>query len=136
MKTVYAYMCVDILHEGHIVHLEHAKAQGDRLIVGVLTDKAVMERKTEPILNFQQRLRIVKALKCVDAVIPQDEYSPVKNVLAMQPDVMMQSESHMGEPYLEELQQKFKGRIVMDPYYPEESSTGIKKKILERWKKE
>ena len=44
MIVVYAYVCGDILHEVHLLQLENAKALGDKLIVGVLTDKAVMEK--------------------------------------------------------------------------------------------
>ena len=45
MILVYAYVCGDILHEGHLLQLENAKAMGDKLIVGVLTDEAIMEKK-------------------------------------------------------------------------------------------
>ena len=53
MKIVYAYVCGDILHEGHLLFLENAKALGDKLIVGVLTDEAVMEKKARPALSFR-----------------------------------------------------------------------------------
>jgi cytidyltransferase-like protein len=129
MKIVYAYICGDILHEGHLLHLENAKALGDKLIVGVLTDKAVMEKKPRPIIPFQERLRLISSLKCVDCAVPQDDYSPIPNIKAIQPDIMMESTSHIGNPYLKELRKAFKGRIVMMPYYPEQSSTAIKNKI-------
>lgn len=131
MIIVYAYVCGDILHEGHLLALENAKALGDKLIVGVLTDKAVMEKKKRPIIPFIERLRMVKALKCVDCAIPQDDYSPINNIRAIQPDIHMESTSHIGNPYLKELRKFFKGRIVMMPYYPEQSSTAIKNKIKE-----
>jgi len=70
MILVYAYVCGDILHEGHILQLENAKSMGDKLIVGVLTDEAVMEKKAEPIISFAQRLRLVKG---VDDVISFEE---------------------------------------------------------------
>jgi len=131
MKIVYAYICGDILHEGHLLQLENAKALGDKLIVGVLTDKAVMEKKMKPVMCFRERLRLVQSLKCVDCAVPQDDYSPINNLKAIQPDVHMESISHLGNPYLKELRKVFKGRVVMTPYYPEQSSTAIKNKIKE-----
>jgi len=129
LKIVYAYICGDILHEGHLLALENAKALGDKLIVGVLTDKAVMEKKPKPIIPFHQRLNLVKALKFVDCAIPQESYSPIDNLKAIQPDIHMESTSHIGNPYLKQLKKAFKGRVVMMPYYPEQSSTAIKNKI-------
>ncbi len=136
MTVVYAYVCADILHEGHILFLENAKKLGDKLIVGVLTDEAVMEKKPKPILSFKERLKIVQALKCVDCAIPQNKYSPVENVKHLQPDIIMESSSHIGNEYLAELQKVATGRIVMMPYYEEQSSTAIKGKIVEEWKNE
>lgn len=134
MIVVYAYVCGDILHEGHLLQLENGKALGDKLIVGVLTDKAIMEKKKKPTMSFGERLRLVQSLKCVDCAVPQDEYSPLNNLLALQPDIHMESMSHIGNEYLEEIKEKFKGRIIMTPYYPEQSSTKIKENIISNWK--
>ena len=87
---VYVYVCGDILHEGHLLQMENGKALGDKLIVGVLTDKAVMEKKRKPIMEFRERLRLIQSLKCVDCAVPQDEYSPLTNLKAIQPDIHME----------------------------------------------
>jgi len=133
MTIVYAYVCADLIHEGHIIHLENAKKLGEKLIVGVLTDEAVMEKKQKPIISFRERLKIVQSLKCVDAAIPQPEYSPLSNIKALQPDIVMESASHLGYDYVEEISKISKARIIMMPYYPEQSSTAIKRKILQEW---
>jgi len=125
---VYAYVCGDILHEGHLLQLENAKALGDKLIVGVLTDEAVMEKKSKPIISFAQRLQLVKALKCVDAVVPQHEYSPINTVKALGVDILMESASHLGNKYLDDLKD-LNIRVIMTPYYTGQSSTEIKEKI-------
>lgn len=130
MIIVYAYVCGDILHEGHLLQLENGKALGDKLIVGVLTDKAVMEKKREPTMNFRERLRLIQSLKCVDCAVPQEDYSPLNNIKTLKPDILMESASHLGNEYLEDLKKEFKGRIVMTPYYPCQSSTAIKNKII------
>ena len=129
MKIVYAYVCGDILHEGHLLFLENAKKLGDKLIVGVLTNEAVMEKKSPPVMAFRERVRLVQSIGCVDCAIPQNEYSPIENLKAIQPDVLIESTSHIGNLYLKQLKKWFKGRIVMFPYYKEQSSTAIKKRI-------
>ena len=51
MKIVYSYYVLDIVHKGHLVMMENAKAlagEDGRLIVGILTDAAVMEKKRKP----------------------------------------------------------------------------------------
>lgn len=128
MILVYAYVCGDILHEGHLLQLENAKAMGDKLIVGILTDDAVMEKKDKPIIGFAQRLRLVQALDVVDCVVPQHEYSPVTNVAELGVDILMESASHIGNSYLNELID-LDVRVIMTPYYPGQSSTDIKNKI-------
>ncbi len=132
MKIIYEYIVGDILHEGHLLQLENGKAlagENGRLIVGVLTDKAVMEKKSRPTMPFRERLRLVKSLKCVDCAVAQDDYSPINNLKAIQPDIHMESTSHIGNKYLKDIKKVFRGRIVMTTYYPEISSTAIKDKI-------
>jgi len=128
MILVYAYVCGDILHEGHLLQLENAKAMGDKLIVGVLTDEAVMEKKKAPIISFAQRLRLVQAIGVVDCVVPQHEYSPITNVKSLGVDILMESASHKGNDYLDDLKD-LDVRVVMTPYFPGQSSTDIKEKI-------
>lgn len=137
-KIVYAYVVADLLHMGHVLALENAKNFGDKLIVGVLTDQATMEKKPKPILPFSERMRLVQALKCVDAVVPQETYSPIPNIKKIKPDIVMESESH-SEKDLEEIKnlvESFGGRVIVMPYYPEQSSSKIKENILDDWKNE
>ena len=134
MKIVYAYICGDLLHIGHLIQLMNAKALGDKLIVGVLTNKAITEKKPRPIFDFDKRMELIRSIKCVDAVVPQDEYSPLKNILMIQPDILMESESHLEYDYIPELKKRFKGRIIFTPYYKSISSTKIKEEIKSKWK--
>lgn len=126
-KVVYAYLVADILHYGHIKHLYKSKQHGDFLIVGILTDKATMEKKQKPIIPYTERKRTVESIKYVDKVVPQYKYSPSENVDKYKPDVLIESDSHddIGEnPY---------GKVVINPYYKGISSTSIKNKIKKEW---
>lgn len=69
--TVYTSGCWDLLHIGHLNFLERARRLGDALIVGVNTDQAILDYKGDPpVIPFEERMRIVGALKCVDRAIP------------------------------------------------------------------
>jgi len=128
---VYAYVCGDIIHIGHLRQLENAKAMGDKLIVGVLTDEAVMEKKPRPVVSFSERMILVSSLRCVDLAIPQETYSPHGNVESVGANILMESSSHSKELLKQGalLMEKLGGRMVITPYYPGQSSTNIKEKI-------
>lgn len=128
MIVVYAYVRGDILHKGHIEHLKNCKALGDKLIVGVLTDEAVMERKPKPVMNFDVRFDLIRSLKWTDVVIAQYTYSPLDNVKALKPDILVESTDHKQQP-ANEFIESIGGRVIVMPYYPNHSSTKVKNKI-------
>lgn len=127
---VYAYVVADLIHRGHLEALKNARALGDRLVVGVLTDAAVCEKKPPPLIPFEQRIEIIRNLKCVDAVVAQHEYNPLKNVLKMDIDILAESDSHEHVTHDWKRHLKTKGvRVVTYPYFPGHSSTAIKEKV-------
>ena len=138
-KTItYTYVCADILHRGHLHYLKNAAKLGDMLVVGVLTDDAVMELKEPPIVPFDERIELVQALKFVDIAIPQYKYSPCDNIKLIKPDFVLESESH-DKKLIEEVKkvtQTINSKVIVAPYYKKQSSTNIKAKIEERVKNE
>lgn len=121
-------MVGDILHKGHIEYLRNAKALGDKLIVGVLTDEAVMEKKPRPSMIFDERFDLIRSLKYVDMVVAQYDYSPLTNVKSIKPDILVETTDHKQQP-ANKFMRNIGGRIVTMPYYPNQSSTIIKYKI-------
>lgn len=91
MKVVYTYVVGDLFHIGHLKCLQQAKALGDYLIVGVITDKAVESYKRIPIIPFEERLEIIKNIKCVDEAIEQDALDPTDTIKSLKttPDVLV-----------------------------------------------
>ena len=128
MIIVYAYICGDILHKGHIEHLKNCKALGDKLIVGVLTDVAIMEKKSRPTMNFNERFDLVRSLKWVDVVVAQSTYSPLDNVIALKPNILVEATDHKEQP-ANEFVESIGGRVLVMPYYPDYSSTKVKDEI-------
>jgi len=129
MIIVYTYMVGDVLHKGHLQYLKNAKALGDKLVVGILTDEAVMEKKSKPIIGFLERYDIVDALVFVDLAVSQATYSPEHNVSVIRPDILVESDSHK-EPFNNPF-----GRTVVMPYFPIQSSSRIKDRVSKNWKK-
>jgi len=131
---VYSYYVLDIIHSGHLLMMKNAKTiagPDGKLIVGILTDKAAMEKKPKPIISFEERMEIASAIKYVDIVVAQDTYSPLPNVIRIKPDILMESTSHTEEAIqeAEEVMKKINGRVVVLPYFPSQSSTAIKNLI-------
>jgi len=136
MKVGYAYVVADPFHKGHLLHLQRCKKLCDKLIVGVLTNKATMEKKRGPIIPFEERIYIVRGLKCVDEAIKQDTYSPLPNVKKYHPDILFESVSHTKES-IEDAKKFMKGlhgKVIVMPYYSKQSSTLIKNKVIKEWK--
>jgi phosphoenolpyruvate phosphomutase / 2-hydroxyethylphosphonate cytidylyltransferase len=136
MKLVYAYYCLDIIHTGHLLAMKNAKelaGEGGKLVIGILTNAAVEEKKRPPILDFREMMYIAKCLKFPDLVVAQDTYSNIGNLLRFKPEIIVESDSHDEEHIrkVENIVKQWGGRIVVLPYYPEESSTNIKNKIKE-----
>ena len=136
MKLVYSYYVLDLVHIGHLIMMKNAKAiagEDGKLIVGILTDEAVMEKKRKPVLPFEERIELASAIKYVDAAVAQDTYSPLPNVKKIKPDILMESASH-GEAAIEEAREvmaDLNGKVIVLPYYPSKSSTDIKNRVIE-----
>ncbi|XP_031373506.1 ethanolamine-phosphate cytidylyltransferase-like [Punica granatum] len=76
-KRIRVYMdgCFDLMHYGHANALRQAKALGDELVVGVVSDEEIVANKGPPVLSMEERLALVSGLKWVDEVIPNAPYA-------------------------------------------------------------
>jgi D-beta-D-heptose 7-phosphate kinase/D-beta-D-heptose 1-phosphate adenosyltransferase len=98
-RIVFTNGCFDLLHVGHIRFLAHARATGDRLVVGLNTDRWVRALKGpgRPVIPEQERARLLAALERVDAVVLFDQQTPLELILAVRPDVVVRGSDHAGE---------------------------------------
>jgi len=90
-KIVFTNGCFDLLHVGHIKHLSQAKDLGDILIIGLNSDKSVKKLKgnNRPINSFEDRAKLLAALKSVDLVIMFEEQTPENLIKEIIPDVLV-----------------------------------------------
>lgn len=95
MKVVLVHGVFDLLHEGHLEHLEQARAFGNYLIVSVLADKYVMKR--DPIYKEKARVRLLWALRCVDRVVLCEAEGPQKIILELRPNIYVRGSDYEGK---------------------------------------
>lgn len=79
---VYTYGVYDLFHLGHLNLLKQAKTFGDKLIVGVVMDKAVQKQKgiNRPIIPTNQRAEIINNCKYVYKTVLQDKFKPIDSI--------------------------------------------------------
>ncbi|MDD3958561.1 MAG: adenylyltransferase/cytidyltransferase family protein [Candidatus Izemoplasmatales bacterium] len=137
MITGYAYVVADLFHIGHLKHLQRCKENCDHLIVGVLTDRATMEKKPRPIIPFEERIALIENVRCVDEAVRQETYSPLPNAMELDVDILFESTSHAPDAIGEaqKVMSEIGGQVIVMPYYDGQSSTDIKKKIVREWKR-
>ncbi len=91
-KIVFTNGCFDILHLGHITYLAEAASLGNRLIVGINSDrsvKALNKAPNRPINNELARIQIIAALGFVDLVVIFDDETPLELIRVLEPDVLV-----------------------------------------------
>jgi rfaE bifunctional protein nucleotidyltransferase chain/domain len=127
--VVYAYVVGDLFHVGHLKALQQAKALGDYLIVGVLTDEGVEAYKRKPIIPLNERMELVANLKCVDDVIEQKGVDPTENLGAILPDIVVHGDDWSADFPGAEYMRSIGRRAIRTKYYEGQSTTKIINKI-------
>ncbi|TVP77891.1 MAG: glycerol-3-phosphate cytidylyltransferase [Puniceicoccaceae bacterium] len=124
----------DLFHLGHLNILRNSRAMCDRLIVGVTSDELVIESKNKiPVIPFDQRIEIVRNIKCVDVAIKQDTMNKWEAWEKVRFDIMFVGDDWFESDKWKELDGRFKEvgvRIVYFPYTKTVSTTKVNK-ILE-----
>ena len=73
-KIIITYGTFDMFHIGHLKLLQRLKKLGDKLIVAVSTDEFNRAKGKKVMIPFEQRAEIVANIKCVDKVIPEENW--------------------------------------------------------------
>jgi phosphoenolpyruvate phosphomutase len=134
-KIVYVPLAADILHEGHLNILRIAAGYG-KVIVGLLTDAAIIQYKNLPFFDYDQRFKIVSNLKLVDKVVPQDSWDYKEILNSIKPDFFVHGDewkigiqAKMRLEVIKELK-KWKGKLI-EPKYFKNISKDYQKKIFQ-----
>lgn len=134
----YATGVFDLFHIGHLNLLKNAKGLCDKLVVGVTTDELVSYKNKKAVIPFEERLEIVRNVKCVDAAIPQSDMDKFKAWERLRFDVMFVGDDWFKSDKWQEYEEQFNSvgvRIVYFPYTTTTSSTLVNE-TLERLRSE
>lgn len=99
MTTVITFGTFDVFHVGHLRILERARELGDRLLVGISTDKMNFDKKGRyPIYSQEERVAIIRSLRHVDDVFLEESLALKRHyLLEYQADVLVMGDDWAGK---------------------------------------
>jgi cytidyltransferase-like protein len=124
---VYADMCGDLFHAGHVALLRRARALGDELVVGVMNDADMTEYKRAPVMTMAERIAVIAACRYADQVVPD---APTRPTPAFLDNLGVTVVCHVDD-YTEAQIEDYYGairkthRLVLLPYTPAISTSDI-----------
>ena len=124
----------DLFHVGHLNLLKNAKGLCDKLIVGVTSDELVSYKNKKAVIPHAERMEVVRNIKFVDAVVPQNDMDKFKMWERLKFDVMFVGDDWFDTPKWKELDDLFKSvgvKIIYFPYTKGVSSTLINETLLD-----
>lgn len=132
-KKGYTTGVYDMFHIGHLNVLENSKKLCEELVVGVSTDELVLDYKGhKPIIPFEERIKIVSALKCVDKAIPQVNMDKLSAMLKENCDAIFVGDDWKGTEKWNNFEKQFAEygiKVVYLPYTKGTSSTKLREKL-------
>lgn len=137
MKTVYACFTTDVIHEGHMNIINEAKKYGE-LIVGVLSDEAMVSFYHFPTISFDERYKLIQDIPGVDKVIKQDRVMYDEVIEKLHPDYVIHGDNWLNGPTrpiyenVKSLLDAYGGEIINVPYTYNESVKRIDDRIREK----
>ena len=129
---VFTNGCFDIIHSGHLDLLKEAKSYGDKLIVGLNSDKSISKLKgpERPIIGQSERKKILSALKFVDEVIIFNEENPLKLIKKLKPSILVKGADYTKEQVVGgEFVESYGGEIKLVKLTKGKSSSKIINKL-------
>lgn len=137
MSVVYTCFCTDIIHEGHLNLLYEAKKYG-KVVVGILTDEALIQFDRFPTITFEERKKIVEELPEVDEVVVQDEIYYNKILDEIHPDYVIHGDNWKNGAMKEirmnvfENMNRIGGKVIEVPYTYSEEVKKVESRMVEK----
>jgi D-glycero-beta-D-manno-heptose 1-phosphate adenylyltransferase len=132
VTVVFTNGVFDLLHPGHVRYLQEARRLGDRLIVGINSDRSVRAIKgpDRPITPERERAEVLSALACVDEVIVFDEPTPHDVIARIQPDVLVKGADWAADAIVgRDIVEARGGKVVRIAIEEGYSTTAILRKV-------
>lgn len=137
MKTVYTCFCTDIIHEGHLNIIQEAKKYGE-VIIGVLSDEAMMRFNRFPTLEFDERFKLVQNIDGVARVVVQKDIMYDQIIDELHPDYVIHGDNWKHGPMsiirdnVSSLLEEYGGELIDVPYTYNENVKRIDNRIKEK----
>ncbi len=131
-SIVFTNGCFDLIHPGHVRYLQQARDQGDLLVLGINTDESVSRLKGpgRPILSLEERSEVLLALRCVHAIVPFAEETPLELIRRVRPHILVKGGDWAVEEIVGRDVVQANGGIVLSlPFHPGTSTTEIIRRI-------
>lgn len=137
MKTVYTCFCTDVIHDGHLNILKHAKEYG-RVVVGCLSDKEMIRCTKFPTTTEEDRMALYRSLDGVDEVVLQDTMLYDDVIEKIHPDYVVHGDNWKEgaekavRDHVEQLLSTYGGQIVDVPYTYSENVKKVDQRLREK----
>jgi D-beta-D-heptose 7-phosphate kinase/D-beta-D-heptose 1-phosphate adenosyltransferase len=131
-RIVFTNGCFDLIHLGHVSLFNKAKTLGDVLIVAINSDNSLKGLKgpKRPLVNQDDRAKILLALKPVDYVVVFDEPTPYEILKLLKPNILVKG----GDYKISEVVgREFVDEVFLFPFLEGHSTTSLIKLIVERY---
>ncbi len=138
LRVVFTNGVFDILHGGHVDYLWAARAQGDKLILGLNTDASVKRFKDprRPLNSQSDRAAVLCSLRMVDALVYFDHDTPLELIKGVKPDILVKGADYREEEIVGAKEVRaYGGRVVRVPLTEGKSTTSLINRILEKFSK-
>lgn len=137
MKKVYTCFCTDVVHEGHLNIIKNAQQYGE-VIIGVLSDEAMVKFNRFPTISFEERIQMVKDIEGVSRVVIQNEIMYDAVIAEIQPDYVIHGDNWTSGPMkairdnVVALLKEYGGRVIDVPYTYNDNVKRIDDRLKER----
>ena len=137
MKTVYTCFCTDVIHDGHLNIINQAKRYG-KVILGALSDEALIRYNKFPTLSLEERIRIYESLDGVDSVVVQNSMMYDDVIEKLKPDYVVHGNNWSKGPEaairrnVQKLLSQYGGELIEIPYTYNENVKKIDQKLKEK----
>ena len=137
MKTVYTCFTTDVIHEGHLNIIQEAQKYG-AVIVGVLSDEALIRFNRFPTISFSERVALMKGLDGVSQVVTQKDILYDQIIAELHPDYIIHGDNWLDGPmkaireHVAARLGEYGGQVIDVPYTDNENVRRIDTRVRER----
>ncbi len=137
MKKVYTCFCTDMIHDGHLNIIREARKYGE-VIIGVLSDEAMVRFNRFPGISFQERCRMIQELDGISQVVVQKDIMYDNIIHELRPDYVIHGDNWKEGPMkairdnVIKLLASYGGELIDIPYTYSENVRRLDAKMKEK----